>query len=49
MDGRLQAARLVYSGLRLGLALVDRSGVGDGVVGDLLEVSAGWSRQAVRR
>ena len=49
MDGRLQAARLVCSGLRLGLALADQSDVGDGVVGDLQEVSAGWSRQAVRR
>ena len=36
MDGQLLVARLVYSGLRLGLALVDRSELGEGVAGDLL-------------
>ena len=41
MDG-CPAARLVCSGLRLGLALADCQDLeGDGVVGDLQEVSAG--------
>ena len=36
MDGQLSVARLYYSRLRLGLASAVWSGVGDGVVGDLL-------------
>ena len=36
MDGQQSVARLYYSRLRLGLASVVWSGVGDGVAGDLL-------------